>query len=282
MAKRPSVTDRLPPLSGEAPLRPRTNSQDPLRSPGSTSSADPLTGSPGGHLATLRGIRRSVHQAPWERRLFELAMPELEASWGRSSGVGDNSSSSAGMGIRSPSIERRAPQDVRVRRQSRNRRMIDSGAPLCQQAQDRARSEAPGERRGDGPGNQGSTSAAIQERPRPEAGAAVPATAEGARSRCDSVPPTGTMKSDEQAALQAKSRAISALQKLFFEEMAKGGKDANTAAATALRRLTEGQPSTPTAAASGAAAASAAGVWGEGEAEALAQRAPAPMLLVQN
>lgn len=57
--------------------------------------------------------------------------------------------------------------------------------------------------------------------------------------RSDSLPPTGTLKADEAAAAQAKSRAIAMLKVLFAEEVAKGGQDANSAAANALRRLKE-------------------------------------------
>lgn len=66
-------------------------------------------------------------------------------------------------------------------------------------------------------------------------------------SRCSSVPPIGTDKADEEAAAKAKTNAVAALQRLFFEEMAKEGQDANEAAARALRRLTEAssRPSSP-------------------------------------
>jgi len=57
--------------------------------------------------------------------------------------------------------------------------------------------------------------------------------------RCGSVPPTGTEKADAVATVAAKARAIAMLQRLFAEEMASGGQDANAAAAAALRRLNE-------------------------------------------
>jgi len=59
-----------------------------------------------------------------------------------------------------------------------------------------------------------------------------------ASSRSCSTPPTGTSKADDVAATVAKARAVAALQRLFFEEMAKHG-DANEAAARALVRLSE-------------------------------------------
>jgi len=58
-------------------------------------------------------------------------------------------------------------------------------------------------------------------------------------SRSSSMPPTGTEKANCSATSEAKARAVALLQKLFFEEMAKGGHDANSAAAAALRRLGE-------------------------------------------
>merc|ERR1712216_1116700 len=54
-----------------------------------------------------------------------------------------------------------------------------------------------------------------------------------------SMPPTGTAKADDKAATEVKARAIATLQRLFFEEMAKGTNDANGAAVAALRRLSE-------------------------------------------
>jgi hypothetical protein len=57
-----------------------------------------------------------------------------------------------------------------------------------------------------------------------------------------STPPTGTAKADGAAASTAKAVAVAALQRLFFEEMAKNGQDANGAAARALLRLSETPP----------------------------------------
>jgi len=62
--------------------------------------------------------------------------------------------------------------------------------------------------------------------------------------RCSSVPPIGTKTADDVAAAMAKAKAVAMLQKLFFEEMAKGGKDPSGAAARALVRLTEASATT--------------------------------------
>jgi len=58
-------------------------------------------------------------------------------------------------------------------------------------------------------------------------------------ARCDSMPPIGTSKADIDAAAHAKARAVATLQRLFFEEMAKGSEDASGAAAKALLRLSQ-------------------------------------------
>jgi len=64
---------------------------------------------------------------------------------------------------------------------------------------------------------------------------------EGAQrmARCSSIPAIGTSQADEKAVAQAKMTAVATLQRLFFEEMAKGGVEANDAAARALLRLSE-------------------------------------------
>jgi len=62
---------------------------------------------------------------------------------------------------------------------------------------------------------------------------------QGQRERCGSLPPTGTVKADEAAAAQGKARAIVVLKILFSQEIAKGGQDANSAAANAVRRLSQ-------------------------------------------
>jgi len=63
----------------------------------------------------------------------------------------------------------------------------------------------------------------------------------GARTRCSSVPATGTAKADDVAVADAKARAVALLKQYFEEEMAQAGPDAdpNAAAARALRRINE-------------------------------------------
>lgn len=129
----------------------------------------------------------------------------------------------------------RASPDVRVRR---IRRPADFGATmgLCNKNRGRSCSAATGNAAEDvhtdkapvadaGAGSAASTESAQQAQRRP--------------ARCDSMPPTGTNKADGDAAAAAKARAVAALQRLFFEEMAKGGTDASGAAARALKRLSE-------------------------------------------
>lgn len=122
----------------------------------------------------------------------------------------------------SSSIARPSSRDVRVRR---TRRPADFGACIGGSSSARSRSI-------------GDPSSPLLASP----GGAEGATSSAAASdRCMSVPPSGTPKADasnETAA--AKARAIASLQRLFFEEMARGGNDANSAAVAALRRLTEG------------------------------------------
>jgi hypothetical protein len=86
--------------------------------------------------------------------------------------------------------------------------------------------------------------------PRPTAGESSTQAAEVSTpprriARCDSMPPTGTSKADSDAAAQAKARAVAALQRLFFEEMAKGGQDPSGAAAKALLRLSQAPQEEP-------------------------------------
>jgi len=63
----------------------------------------------------------------------------------------------------------------------------------------------------------------------------------GAKTRCSSVPATGTAKADGVAVADAKARAVALLKHYFEEEMAQASPDAdpNNVAARALRRLNE-------------------------------------------
>lgn len=223
----PSVRNRLSysrPRSSRAGtnLPPLTAYTEVLDEPDLESS--PVLPGSTGHVGVIRSIRRSAPAAPWER-LLELAAPE--AGWGTPT------SPEQGSLLRPPM------QNVRVRR---SRRAADYGACLGNLSNDI---------------NQRSRSMSSMCRelrqscsPAEAAGAAAPMTAREAQAsrsaaemesheRAASVPPTGTLKSDDEAKARAKARAISALQRLFFEEMAKGGQDANSAAAAALRRLSE-------------------------------------------
>lgn len=59
------------------------------------------------------------------------------------------------------------------------------------------------------------------------------------------MPPVGTAKADQDTAAAAKAKAVATLQRLFFEEMSKGGQDASGAAARALLRLSEAPQQEP-------------------------------------
>merc|ERR1719379_1129180 len=67
-------------------------------------------------------------------------------------------------------------------------------------------------------------------------------SAQRCATRSESMPPTGTSKADSDAAAAAKAKAVATLQRLFFEEMAKGSQDPSGAAAKALLRLSEVPP----------------------------------------
>lgn len=64
------------------------------------------------------------------------------------------------------------------------------------------------------------------------------------KARCNSMPPPSANAEDVPSAM-AKAKAVATLQKLFFEEMAKGGQDASGAAARALLRMNEAAPQAP-------------------------------------
>jgi len=135
------------------------------------------------------------------------------------------------------SIARPPSEDIRVRR---NRRPADFGAILAGSSSGRRCSS------GDPVTSSGQVADSCTL-------AETLQAAEQHHGRCGSVPPTGTAKADaSNADALAKARAIASLQRLFFEEMSKGGHDANSAAVAALRRLSD-MPSTGTGAASSSA-----------------------------
>lgn len=136
---------------------------------------------------------------------------------------------------------RPAHGDVRVQRR---RRPADLGAS---DLASRAHSTAAGPRREAGGGPLAEAGASVAPSLlacggcAPGRGEPGPATSplRGAAARGCSVPATGTAKADGAARQQAKAHAVAALNRLFFEEIAKGGQDPNAAAAAALRRLME-------------------------------------------
>jgi len=226
-ASRPSAAMRLIPLGDLEPAMP---SAQRLDGPGLRLLSSVRPHSPG-HLGVMRDIRRSLPslgrdsyleaepgQLPWER------MAELAAS----------ASASA-----EPATPKRSHKDIR----SRHRR--SSG---FNQSLPRAQSVAHC-------GSQLSKETAASRASDENTLLACHGTthledrlAQRRPLRCDSLPPTGTVKSDSEATAQAKARAVAVLQRLFMEEMAKGGQDPNAAAAKALLRLSETprqQPSEP-------------------------------------
>lgn len=170
-----------------------------------------------GHVGTLWGLRHSAPTAPQSRMSELLASPS-------SSLLSLSASECSGS-------ERRVPQDIRNRR---IRRPADFGASSSGCARSRGHSCA-------------GTVGEAKYTPCDDAEVAEATSVSSSSSvRGCSTPPTGTDKADGAAAAAAKARAVSALQRLFFEEMSKNGGDASGAAALALRRLSEA-PSTPAA-----------------------------------
>jgi len=194
-----------------------------------------------GHLDTLWGMRRSttsqvraswprdaVEQGrsarlPWER-MAELAAPELKRNH-----------------LSRPEKElsalRPPVKDVRF---GRRRRPADFGVSWSVGTGHRGRGCKATS------ANSGTQldKAALEIGTAPSAAMVMPHTSP-CRERRGSVPPIGTAKADEEARARSKAAAVAALQRLFFEEMAKGGQDANGAAARALMRLSEA-PQAPT------------------------------------
>jgi len=131
------------------------------------------------------------------------------------------------------SLRRHSSQDVRVRKA---RRALDLGSS-CFGGNSSARSRSkPSGNDFLAPCSQSSTLAAVT-----NTGETLTVTADERPGRCESMPPSGTRQSDAcNQAAAAKARALVSLQRLFFEEMAKGGHDPNSAAISAWRRLSEG------------------------------------------
>mmetsp|Transcript_99911 Transcript_99911/g.213923 ORF Transcript_99911/g.213923 Transcript_99911/m.213923 type:complete len:338 (-) Transcript_99911:256-1269(-) len=216
---------RLAPLAGASPV-PRATSPGGTPQPPSLATSPALPSarrqsSPAGHLGAVWGMRRSTPSAAcdwWQPQLGTLP----RGSWERMAelaGPGSPVPTARPLEAQTPP---RAPQDMRVRRM---RRPADLGASSLGGVGSSRRGQSCA----------GAAKEALGEAPAPVARPHTPPCS----ARCGSVPPTGTVKADEDAAALAKARAVAALQRLFFEEMAKGGQDANGAAAAALRRLSE-------------------------------------------
>lgn len=204
-------------LKGRSPvLRPPTPSRNAQLPP---LDASPVPRSPvsppspaRGHIGTMQSMRRSRQSLSKDWWLLTPDVSNEEEAF---------------------TPYRPAQQDVRMRRQ---RRPADFGAgQLSGDARNRSSHSCvtPGTSKLGGSSPQPCDTA----QPEPE-----PSTASESRptaSRGTSVPATGTSKANQEASATAKASAVAALQRLFFEEMVKGGGDPNGAAARALRRLTE-------------------------------------------
>lgn len=207
-AQSPTSSLRLPPLPhspSATSLANVDNGRSPL--PGCRAQSPA-----GGHLGALRGLRRSAPAAPVDW-------------WLRDSPYSNNlSRSSRRMAELVEPVESNSPsqprkqKDVRVRRV---RQPADVGTRLGWGSRNRGHSCA---------GTVGEAKSHQSD-----------VSEEGAQrmARCSSIPAIGTSQADEKAVAQAKMTAVATLQRLFFEEMSKGGVEANDAAARALLRLSE-------------------------------------------
>lgn len=220
---------RLAPLGLDAPVLPVWGERD-LRMPSPLARA--VQQQPAGMLGLLRNIRRSTPSPIRNARHLDVQLSNslTRLPWERSAEMALSASGPAcereGSGT-----PRRVKQDVRI---GRTRSSSDFMASVGSGSRSRGRScggfSADVNGGGvDAPRLRASTGANVDS----------PPVAPRKMKRCDSVPPTGTVKADDAAAAQAKVRAIQMLKQFFAEEMAKGGQDANAAAAAALRRLTE-------------------------------------------
>lgn len=173
-----------------------------------------------GRLGDLQEMRRSAPTASdW---LASAKQHDLPQPCQRMAALAEPDAQDAQGETFVPKTPPRTQSTLRVRR---HRKPADLGASQCFGSHARGRSYA-------------------AETEEAKSKKAWPESKSSSSARCTSVPPTGTDKADEEAAATAKMRAVAALQRLFFEEMARGGQDANEAAARALRRLTEA-PSRP-------------------------------------
>jgi len=215
---------RLSPLGQDVPRTPTPTGQSPrdsMPSPGT------IGRQRSGHLGTMNHMRRSSPSSArswWQ--LDKLDVDNLVSSWNEQNAGKDGS-----------------PPDIRMNRTQetfrlrRSRHPADFGSPMSTKRSMRGRSCNASS--STCKGSQASANVANE----PHQSSANSSTAQEGKkpmqTRSESVPPTGTDKADDQARITAKARAVATLQKLFFEEMAKGNTDANSAAASALRRLAE-------------------------------------------
>lgn len=236
---------RLAPLESSAPTLPtlECSSAEVV----DTHLPSPVARAPSvGHLGSLWGMRHSAPSSLMTPLPSTSIDPARDASRAR---MVDSSSSSPRcsdptQGCRLNSGGRRPHNDVRSRR---IRRPADFGASLSGNGQHRSHSCS-----GVGatmPSRHDAGESALASAPETCAPAQAAGSMPVASQRSGSTPPTGTAKADDAAGTFAKARAVAALQRLFFEEMGKGGQDANAAAAAALRRLNDvpSNPSSPAA-----------------------------------
>lgn len=171
--------------------------------------------SPPGHMGIMRSMRRSTsgYQA------MDVSMAPQAPAWKSAS----DSTAQSAMGTREHS-----QSEIRVRRVRRPADYGVNGATCGYGSRHRGHSCA-----GTQAGDDVEEIKAVSERKSPKA-------------RCNSMPPPSAKTEDAPSAM-AKAKAVATLQKLFFEEMAKGGQDASGAAARALLRMNEAAPQAPAA-----------------------------------
>lgn len=223
---------RLSPLGADAPASPSLDKGGgDLRLPSPLGRL--LERQPLGHLGMLWGMRRSEPsptRSSWASEAAARSRSPGRPLRESASGPGTPRKTSWGRPFSVEELHQQRPplQDVRM---GHRRRPSDLG-------------DSPGSRSGQRP--RGRSCAAMGSETRAQAqpastttGLASGGTSGRSMQRCSSVPPTGTAKADGEAAAQAKAKAVALLKRYFAEEMAKGGQDANEAAARALRRLNE-------------------------------------------
>jgi len=188
-----------------------------------------------GHLDTLWGMRRSTTsqvRASWPRDVVEQGR-SARLPWERMAELAATEVVRNNLSRPDKELSALRPpvKDVRV---GRRRRPADFGVSWSVGTGHRGRScEATSAYSGTQLDN-----AALEIGTAPCAAMVMPHTPP-CRERRGSVPPIDTAKADEEAGACSKAAAVAALQRLFYEEMAKGGQDANGAAARALMRLSE-------------------------------------------